>query len=208
MSAPTFTKTGSKSPTSATLDKQVFSFKVNDYELLKQAYVGAQANARTNLAHTKTRGEVRGGGRKPWRQKGTGRARFGSIRNPIWRGGGIAFGPRTGVNHSLKLNAKSRRTALKQALSLANADKRLSVIEAISPTDKTNELAKLLDKVGFSRGLLVVEQADTKLRRAAGNLPGIELLAAAKLSAADVLDAPALLMDKPAVAAITARLKG
>jgi large subunit ribosomal protein L4 len=98
--------------------------------LLKRAYDAYLANGRVGSATTKTRGEVRGGGRKPWRQKGTGRARFGSIRNPIWRGGGITFGP-TGVeNHTIKMHTSTKRKAIRQALSLALDAGKLIVIEA------------------------------------------------------------------------------
>jgi large subunit ribosomal protein L4 len=93
MSVPTFTKAGAKATAAAKLDKTVFDVDVKNHELLKQAYIAYHANGRENLAKTLRRGEVRGGGRKPWKQKGTGRARFGSIRVPIWRGGGIVFGP-------------------------------------------------------------------------------------------------------------------
>ena len=92
MSVPTFTKSGAKATTPAKLDKGVFAVMPENHELLKLAYSAYLANGRDNLAVTKTRGLVSGGGKKPWKQKGTGRARFGSSRNPIWRGGGIAFG--------------------------------------------------------------------------------------------------------------------
>ncbi|MGH7238265.1 MAG: 50S ribosomal protein L4, partial [Candidatus Saccharimonadales bacterium] len=89
MPISTFTKSGAKAVTPAKLDKAIFGVEVRNHELLKSAYDAYLANGRSNLATTKTRGQVRGGGKKPWRQKGTGRARFGSSRNPIWRGGGI-----------------------------------------------------------------------------------------------------------------------
>jgi large subunit ribosomal protein L4 len=92
MAVSTYTKAGAKATTAAKLDKAVFAVEVTNHELLKQAYVAYLSNAREASAVTKTRGLVRGGGRKPWKQKGTGRARFGSSRNPIWRGGGITFG--------------------------------------------------------------------------------------------------------------------
>jgi large subunit ribosomal protein L4 len=97
----------------------VFGVEIKNHELLKSAYVAYLANGRGNLAVTKTRGLVSGGGRKPWRQKGTGRARFGSSRNPIWRGGGIAFGPTGEENYSHKLPVAQKRQAIRQALSIA-----------------------------------------------------------------------------------------
>jgi large subunit ribosomal protein L4 len=96
MATPTYSKTGNKATAAVKLDKAIFEVEIKNHELLKQAYLTYLANDRGNLAVTKTRGLVRGGGRKPWQQKGTGRARFGSSRNPIWRGGGIAFGPTGG----------------------------------------------------------------------------------------------------------------
>src|SRR4051812_6566672 len=93
MPTPTFTSKGAKAATSVKLDKEVFGVEVTSHQLLKDAYVTYLANGRENIAITKTRGLVRGGGKKPWKQKGTGRARFGSSRVPLWRGGGITFGP-------------------------------------------------------------------------------------------------------------------
>src|SRR5262245_30665646 len=104
MSVATYTKTGNKATTAAKLDKGVFAVEIKNHDLLKQAYLAYLANGRVNLAVVKKRGEVRGGGRKPWRQKGTGRARFGSSRNPIWRGGGITFGPTGNENYTINLN--------------------------------------------------------------------------------------------------------
>ncbi|HET9174172.1 MAG TPA: 50S ribosomal protein L4, partial [Candidatus Saccharimonadales bacterium] len=100
MAVATFTKSGAKASSNAKLDKDVFGIEVKNHELLKSAYVAYLANGRINLAVTKKRGEVSGGGRKPWKQKGTGRARFGSSRNPIWTGGGVAFGPTGEENYT------------------------------------------------------------------------------------------------------------
>jgi large subunit ribosomal protein L4 len=124
MAVATYTKSGSKATTAAVLDKSVFSLEVKNHDLLKQAYLAYLANGRINSAKTKKRGQVSGGGAKPWRQKGTGRARFGSSRNPIWRGGGIAFGPTGEENYSKKLNTTAKRKAIKQALSIANKEGR------------------------------------------------------------------------------------
>src|SRR5439155_1384826 len=130
----------------------VFSVEAKSHDLLKEAYIAHQANARENSAITKTRGLIRGGGRKPWKQKGTGRARFGSSRNPIWRGGGIVFGPTGEENYRKELNSKAKRLAVRQALSLANTANKLIVMEDIvSKEGKTAELAKLLAKIGAQR---------------------------------------------------------
>src|SRR6218665_1414005 len=118
------------------LPKEVFAVEVKNHELLKLAYDAYLANSRTSSATTKTRGEVRGGGKKPWKQKGTGRARFGSTRNPIWRHGGIVFGPRGNENYKLKLSKTSKKVALRQALTLANEAKKVIVTD-IKTTGKT-----------------------------------------------------------------------
>src|SRR5664279_3794326 len=119
MAVPTYTASGTKATTAAKLNADVFGVKPENHQLVKQAYDTYLANGRLNLAVTKTRGLISGGGRKPWKQKGTGRARFGSSRNPIWRGGGIVFGPTGEENYSKKLPVSSKRLALRQALSLA-----------------------------------------------------------------------------------------
>jgi large subunit ribosomal protein L4 len=143
MAIATFTKAGAKATTAAKLDAKVFGVEVSNHELLKAAYVTYQANGRENLAVTKTRGLVRGGGKKPWKQKGTGRARFGSSRVPIWRGGGITFGPTGNENYSKQLNTKAKRLAIRQALSLASTANKITVIEDITSKEgKTSEMAK------------------------------------------------------------------
>jgi large subunit ribosomal protein L4 len=207
--ATTFTKSGVKSTTAAKLDKTIFDVEVTDHTLLKEAYVAYMANGRDNFAVTKTRGLVSGGGRKPWKQKGTGRARFGSTRNPIWRGGGIAFGPTGEENYTKKLNLKAKRQALRQALSVAAAAKKVVVIEDISSKDgKTAELAKLLDKVGANRRTLIaVENKTPELVRAGKNLRDFKLVQANYLNLFDILNADMVLMTNAALASVTDWLK-
>src|ERR1700746_3352502 len=151
MAVATYTKSGTKATTAAKLDKAVFGVMPTNHVLLKEAYVAYLANGRDNLAVTKTRGLVSGGGKKPWRQKGTGRARVGSSRNPIWRGGGIAFGPTGNENYTKTISVKAKRLGIRQALSLcAEADK-IAVIEDIKLKEaKSSELAKLLAKIDAS----------------------------------------------------------
>lgn len=190
MAAPTFTKSGNKATTAASLDKKVFGIKTTDHQLLKDAYLSYLAEGRSSGAKTKKRGEVRGGGRKPWRQKGTGNARFGSSRNPIWRGGGVAFGPTGQENHSLKLNTKAKRQALRQALSMAASEDKLVVIESLETGGKTKDAAKLLAKIGASGNVLaVVENKDEKLVRSTRNIPGLTLSQANYLNVYDLLNA-------------------
>ena len=118
------------------LPKSIFEVEVTNHELVKLAYDSYLANARLASATTKQRGEVRGGGKKPWKQKGTGRARFGSTRNPIWRGGGVVFGPRGNENYTKKLSKTSKRVAVKQALSLAHQAKKVQVLAFEDSEDK------------------------------------------------------------------------
>lgn len=209
MAVQTFSKTGAKSASNATLPKGIFDLNVVSTELLKQAYSAYEANSRRRLAQTKTRADVRGGGRKPWRQKGTGRARVGTIRSPLWRTGGIIFGPTASRSFARKLNRKAATTALKQALSLAAQDGRIAVIEAFEISDgKTRTAAKIFKSIGLSRGLvLVTENPDEPTLRAVRNLESIVVATQPNLTAYDVLTAHHVVFTKPALAALETRLK-
>ncbi|MDR7483743.1 MAG: 50S ribosomal protein L4 [Armatimonadota bacterium] len=149
---------------------------------MHQALVAEMANRRAGTHATRTRGAVRGGGRKPWRQKGTGRARHGSRRSPLWVGGGIVFGP-TPRDHSQRLPRRQRVLALRSALSAHAREGRMVVIDP--PADgalKTKTVAALLAKVGASeRAILVTAESERALRRAAANLPGTRVLSARRL---------------------------
>ena len=206
MATPTFNKTGAKATTAVTLDDSVFGVDVKSHELLKLAYSAYLANSRENLAVTKTRGLVRGGGKKPWKQKGTGRARFGSSRNPIWRGGGIAFGPTGHENYTKQLNVKAKRLAIRQALSLKAADGRIVVVEALAPLKegKTSELAAFLTKVGAQRKiLLVVENKTPELDRASSNLTNVVVSHARYLNVYNLLNADTIVVTKEALTAVS-----
>ncbi len=205
MSIATFTKTGAKSTVTAKLDKTVFAVEVPNHDLLKSAYVAYLANGRGNNAVTLKRGQVRGGGRKPWKQKGTGRARFGSIRTPIWRGGGITFGP-TGVeNYSHKLHLTAKRQALRQALSLAVTAGKVSVIETFECNDgSVKPTVNLLNKVGAKGNvLIVVSQKDELVERATRNLPKIQAVQAKYLNVYDVLNADTILISQKSLAIVS-----
>jgi len=205
MPVATYTTAGAKATTPAKLDKAVFGVEIGNHELLKSAYTAYLANSRPNLAVTKTRGLVRGGGKKPWKQKGTGRARFGSSRNPIWRSGGIVFGPTGQENFSKRLNVKAKRTAVRQALSLASsADKIIVIDDLTSKNGKTAELAKLLVKIKAERNvLLVVEQKTPELMRAAQNLQSAQVVSAKYLSVFALLNADCIVFSKSALASTT-----
>jgi large subunit ribosomal protein L4 len=208
MAVATYTKTGAKATTPAKLDKAVFGVEAKNHELLKQAYSNYLANGRENLAVTKTRGLVRGGGKKPWKQKGTGRARFGSSRVPIWRGGGITFGPTGQENYSKQLNTKAKRQAIRQALSTASTAGKIVVIEEmVSKDGKTAELAKLLAKIGASRNtLIIVDQKTPELERASRNLANVKVVSATYVNVYDTLNADCIIFSQPALAATTSWL--
>lgn len=205
MAIATYTKAGTKAQTAAKLDKSVFGVEAKNHELLQAAYTAYLANGRANLAVTKTRGLVRGGGKKPWKQKGLGRARFGSSRVPIWRGGGITFGPTGQENYAKQLNTKAKRQAIRQALSLASAAGKITVIEDITSKDgKTSGLAKLLQKIGASRNvLIIVEQKTPELVRAARNLPTVEVVGARYVNVYDALNADRIVFSQAALKATT-----
>jgi large subunit ribosomal protein L4 len=209
MSVPTFTKSGTKATTAAKLDKSIFDVDVKNHDLLKQAYIAYLANGRENLAKTLRRGEVRGGGKKPWKQKGTGRARFGSIRVPIWRGGGITFGPLGKENYSKQLPVSAKRTAVRQALSLKNQAGNLFVIESFECKEgKVSETKKLLDKIGAQKSvLIVVSHKDELVERATRNLQGVKAVHAMYLNVRDILDADKVVISEKAVEIVSEWLK-
>ncbi|MBI2477029.1 50S ribosomal protein L4 [Candidatus Uhrbacteria bacterium] len=173
------------------LNDAMFGVEANT-GLVHEAVVAQQANARQVLAHTKGRGEVRGGGRKPWRQKGTGRARHGSIRSPIWKGGGVTFGPLKWRNFALKINRKARRKALFMTLSDKVANNTFFVIDDLNmDAPKSQVVARMihaLPNVG-SRTLIVVDPSNMGLRQAAANVERTETIAPHSLNVVDVLKA-------------------
>ena len=186
----------------ATLNKDVFELNVENHELLKTAYDAYLANSRSSHAKTLKRGEVRGGGKKPWKQKGTGRARFGSTRNPIWRHGGVAFGRTGEENFTKKLSRNAKKIAVRQALSLKNADKAI-IVESIATTGKTKEVAKKLNdlKLADKAVLMVVSEKAPEVLRATNNIPNLKLVRATYLNVFDVLNADAIIFSETALKA-------
>lgn len=203
-SVDSYTKAGVKSASKTTLATEIFGEKVENHELLRLAYDTYLANKRENLAVTKTRGLVRGGGKKPWRQKGTGRARFGSSRVPIWRGGGITFGPTGEENFSKKISTQMKRKATRQALSLATADGKVTVVESFADmAGKTKDMAKFIDKIGAKgRILCVVSKSNPAQEKAARNIPNLKVAGASQLAVYDVLNADSLLISKDSLEVI------
>lgn len=198
MTVPTFTKSGAKATTPAKLDKDIFGVVPKSHELLKSAYTAYLANGRGNKAQAKTRGLISGGGRKPWRQKGTGRARAGSSRSPIWRGGGIIFGPTGHENYTHKLHKNAKRTAIKQALSLKAAAGAIKIIETfVSQEGTTKSAAKLLEKIDAKGNVLIAVSAkDAMVERAIRNLPSVKVVQAKYLNVYDILNADTIVMGK------------
>lgn len=190
------------------ISDKIFGVKPS-LHLLAEAVRIQAANARKGLAHTKTRGEVSGGGKKPWRQKGTGRARAGSIRSPIWRHGGVTFGPRSDRNWSLKINKKAKTKALFMSLSDKAKDGRLIVVEGINlEAPKTKEFIKVmtafhskLNTLG-KKQMLVLPKKDESLVRASRNLPEVSASLATSLNVTDVLKADSMIIMKDSLPVI------
>lgn len=188
-----------------TLPKAVFAVEVPNHELLKLAYDSYLANSRQASATTLKRGEVRGGGKKPWRQKGTGRARFGSSRNPIWRGGGIVFGPRGNENYTKKISKTSKKVALRQALTV-KADN--VMLADIKTTGKTAEVVKFLKDNKLNRRILIVAEKTPELIRATNNISEVLLVSPMYLNVFDILNADHIVIAPKAIEAIENWLGG
>lgn len=188
----------------ATLNKDIFGLDVENHELVKLAYDAYLANSRSSHAKTLKRGEVRGGGKKPWRQKGTGRARFGSTRNPIWRHGGVAFGRTGEENFTKKLAKNSKRLAVRQALSMKNADKAVFVLDKeVKLTGKTKDVVKVLKdmKLDGKNVLAVAAEKTPEVLRSTNNLPNVKLVRATYLNVFDIMNADTIVFSEAALKA-------
>ncbi len=187
--------------TKTTLSKDIFAVEVPNHELLKLAYDTYLANNRTSAGKTKTRGLVSGGGKKPWKQKGTGRARFGSSRNPIWRGGGIVFGPTGNENFTKRISTSQKRVALRQALTLADKAGKFVIAEP-KTTGKTKDIVKFLadNKLADTRRVLLVTDKKTdELIRATANIQAVELVSSMYLSVFHILNADKIVISPAAL---------
>jgi large subunit ribosomal protein L4 len=201
--ATSYSKTGTKHETSVHLEKSVFSVPAS-HELIAQAYRAYLAAGRVAGASTLKRGEVRGGGKKPWRQKGTGRARVGSIRVPNWRGGGVVFGPTGNENHLITIPVRMKRMAIRQALSIQAEAGQISVIESFISTDgRVKPTTELLAKMGLSGNIVMVTDEKTDLlQRATRNIAGLELVSATYLNVYTIMNADHLVLTTSALAAV------
>jgi large subunit ribosomal protein L4 len=186
-------------PKATALPEEVFNVEVKNHELLKLAYDSYLAQSRKASATTLTRGLVRGGGKKPWKQKGTGRARFGSSRNPIWRGGGIVFGPLGIENYKLKISTQAKRQAVRQALTLAHQEGKVSVLD-FKTTGKTAEAVKFLEDNKLTRKvLMVVDEKTPELLRATNNIQNLLLVSTKYLNVYHLLNADAVVLSKNSI---------
>ena len=184
------------------LNDDVFNVEVLD-AVLHQAVVMQQANQRQGNASTKTRGFVRGGGRKPWKQKGTGRARAGSTRSPIWVGGGITFGPHP-RSYAFAMPKKARRLAIKGALSTKLQDAELTVLEAIDFAEpKTQNTVSMLQNLkSDKKTLIIIAERDDNVEKSSRNIPGVKTITSMGLNVVDLLYHDRVLVTKGAVAKI------
>lgn len=192
------------------LPKEVFNVEVPNHELLKLAYDSFLANSRGADATTLQRGEVRGGGKKPWKQKGTGRARHGSTRSPIWVGGGVTFGPRNEKDYSKKINKKMRAKALFTVLSKRFADNQVLFVDNISldamktknATAVLKDLATIkgFEKLGSKKpttALLALPKRDTAIEKSFANFPGVTVSVAKDMNALEVMHFTHIIMVDP-----------
>lgn len=191
-----------------TLNKEIWNVEPNDV-VLYDAIRLATSNARQGTHSVKNRSEVSGGGRKPWRQKGTGRARQGSTRAPHWYHGGVVFGPQTDKNYTLKMNRKERRLALKSALSYKVLDSELIVLDELKlESNKTKEMKEILANLKVDRNILiVVDELDDNLILATRNLDNVLLLSADEINTMDVVSAHVLIATESAIKSVEEALK-
>ena len=193
------------------LNKDIFGLTVENHELVKLAYDAYLANSRSSHAKTLKRGEVSGGGKKPWKQKGTGRARFGSTRNPICRHGGVAFGLTGEENFTKKISKSSKLLAVRQALSMKNADKAVfTLAKDVKLTGKTKDAAKVLKdmKLEGKNVLAVAAEKTPEVLRSTNNLPNVKLVRATYLNVFDIMNADAVVFSEAALKATEKWLLG
>ena len=190
------------------LDASVWGITPNDQAIYEQINI-FMANRRQGSHSTKNRSEVSGGGRKPWRQKGTGNARQGSIRAPHWVGGGVVFGPNANRNYTKKMNKKERRLALKSALTYKASDKSVIVVDTLNiETNKTKDMIKVLEELNVNqKALLVTTELTDNLILASRNLKDVKLVLANELNTYDVLCYEKLVITEDAVKYVEEVLK-
>lgn len=183
------------------LNDAVFGVEVNEH-LLHKAVVSQLANKRQGTQSAKTRAEVSGGGRKPWRQKGTGHARQGSTRAPQWTGGGVVFAPKP-RDYSIKLNKKEKRAALKSALTTRVAENKFIVLDELKFDEiKTKKFQAVMNNLKVNKALVVLEEKNDNVILSARNIPGVETALVNTINVYDILKYNTMVVTKAAVAAI------
>jgi large subunit ribosomal protein L4 len=190
------------------LEQRIFGVVIKS-QLVQQAVRTIMANRRVAIAHTKTKGEVRGGGKKPWKQKGTGRARHGSIRSPIWKGGGVTFGPRKDKNFSLKMNKSAKRLALFMTLTDKAKEKKIVILDELTlPANKTKEFVKIISKLPLKGSILIImPKVNQQIYKAVRNLPYAKTITADSLNVLDILNHQYLLCPKESLSVIAKTYK-
>ena len=187
------------------LKEQIFGIKTRPH-LLHQTVVMQLNNRRSGTAATKSKGFVRGGGKKPWRQKGTGRARAGSIRSPLWVGGGTIFGPQP-RDYSFRMPRKARKEALLSALSLKNRDGRIIVVDKLELEEaKTKLMVKALAELKVTSALIVISQPDATIERSSRNIPAVKVLRVEGLNVYDLVRYEHLILTEGALKLMEERL--
>lgn len=183
------------------LNDSIFGVEVNTH-LMHLAVVSQLANKRQGTQSAKNRAEVSGGGKKPWRQKGTGHARQGSIRAPQWKGGGVVFAPKP-RDYSVKMNKKEKAGAIKSALTSRVAEDKIFVMEDLSFDEiKTKQVKSMLDKLALDKALIVTADKDENVSLSARNLPGVRTVVSNAINVFDILKYSNLVITKDAVAKI------
>ena len=183
------------------LNDAVFGVEINEH-LVHMAVVNQLANNRQGTQSAKTRSEVSGGGRKPWRQKGTGHARQGSTRSPQWTGGGVVFAPKP-RDYSMKMNKREKQIAMKSALTSKVQDAKLVVVDAFNLDEiKTSKFVQILDNLKAPKALVVTKDKDEKVVLSARNIPTVKTTMTNSLNVYDILKYDSLVLTKDAVAAI------
>lgn len=175
--------------------------------VIHQVYTAIEANAREPWAHTKTKDEVRGGGKKPWKQKGTGRARHGSTRSPIWKGGGVTFGPRNLRNYAQKINKKMRQLAVRMVLSQKAGSESFFVVDGMESLIKTKDVAMMMRALPIEKGTTLVLTGETdQFGLVFRNMPRIDVQRAIDVNLVDLLHHKYILASKHAVETLESRL--
>ena len=206
ISVAVYDQNGVKAEKKVNLNGDVFGIEPNTQVMFDAVQV-YQANMRQATAKTKTRAEVRGGGKKPWRQKGTGRARAGSNRSPIWVGGGTVFGPSGNQNYKLSMNKKSHELAVKSALSVKAAEKNIVLLDSLN-VDKTKDFVAVLSALNVAgKALIVLNEENEVVMKAARNVPGVKVVLTDNVCVYDVLNAEKLIFTVDAAKKVEGGLK-